>query len=123
MAKIISNSNNTRPGRTTQGKSSWYCLNFFNSTSVFSNQVSELIWDNPFRATNAAGGSYKGRLALYPDNSMLLELSTKCATSEAFQTAAGLRAFLTHHEIDLSGDQETKTKKALEFFSQQLQAV
>ncbi len=60
---------------------------------------------------------------LYPDNSMILELSTKCATSEAFQTAAGLRAFLTHREIDLSGDQETKTKKALEFFSQQLQAV
>ena len=62
-------------------------------------------------------------LWLYPDNSMLLELSTKCAPSEAFQIAAETRAFLTGHGIDLSGEQETKTKKALEFFSQQLQAT
>ena len=33
------------------------------------------------------------------------------------------RAFLTGHGIDLSGEQETKTKKALEFFSQQLQGT
>ena len=62
-------------------------------------------------------------LWLYPDNSMLLELSTKCAPSEAFQIAAETRAFLTGHGIDLSGEQETKTKKALEFFSQQLQGT
>ena len=62
-------------------------------------------------------------LWLYPDNSMLLELSTKCAPTEAFQIAAETRAFLTGHGIDLSGEQETKTKKALEFFSQQLQAT
>ena len=60
-------------------------------------------------------------LWLYPDNSMLLELSTKCAPSEAFQIAAETRAFLTEHDIDLTGQQETKTKKALEFFSRQLQ--
>ena len=59
---------------------------------------------------------------MYPDNSMILELSTKCAPSEAFQQAAELKAFLTQHDIDLSGEQETKTKKALEFFSQQLRA-
>lgn len=62
-------------------------------------------------------------LWLYPDNSMLLELSTKCAPSEAFQIAAETKAFLTGHGIDLSGEQETKTKKALEFFSQQLQGT
>jgi len=62
-------------------------------------------------------------LWLYPDNSMLLELSTKCAPSEAFQIAAETKAFLTQHEIDLSGEQETKTRKALEFFSKQLQAT
>jgi hypothetical protein len=62
-------------------------------------------------------------LWLYPDNSMLLELSTKCAPAEAFQIAVETRAFLTGHGIDLTGEQETKTKKALEFFSQQLQAV
>ena len=62
-------------------------------------------------------------LWLYPDNSMLLELSTKCAPTEAFQVAAETRAFLTARGIDLSGEQETKTKKALEFFSKQLQAT
>ena len=36
---------------------------------------------------------------------------------------AETRAFLTGHGIDLSGEQETKTKKALEFFSQRLQAA
>ena len=58
-------------------------------------------------------------LWLYPDNSMLLELSTKCAPSEAFEIAVETRIFLTQHGIDLSGEQETKTKKALEFFSRQ----
>jgi hypothetical protein len=62
-------------------------------------------------------------LWLYPDNSMILELSTKCAPSEAFQVAAELKAFLSQRDIDLSGDQETKTKKALEFFSERLQAA
>jgi hypothetical protein len=62
-------------------------------------------------------------LWLYPDNSMILELSTKCAPPEAFQVAAEVRAFLTQRGIDLSGEQETKTKKALEFFSEQLQAA
>ena len=41
---------------------------------------------------------------------------------EAFQVAA-VRAFLTQHDVDLSGEQETKTKKALEFFSERLQAA
>ena len=61
-------------------------------------------------------------LWLYPDNSMILELSTKCAPSEAFQVAAETRAFLTQKGVDLTGEQETKTKKALEYFSEQLRA-
>ena len=60
-------------------------------------------------------------LWLYPDNSMLLELSTKCAPPEAFQVAAETRVFLTDHGIDLSGEQATKTRKALEYFTQGLQ--
>jgi hypothetical protein len=60
-------------------------------------------------------------LWLYPDNSMLLELSTKCAPGEAFQVAAETRGFLFGHGIEVGGEQETKTKKALEFFSQRLQ--
>jgi len=62
-------------------------------------------------------------LWLYPDNSMLLELSTKCAPAEAFQIGTETKAFLTGHGIDLTGEQETKTKKALQFFSQRLQAA
>jgi hypothetical protein len=54
---------------------------------------------------------------LYPDNSRILELSTKCAPTEAFQIAAETRAFLAGRGVDLGGEQETKTKKALEFFA------
>ena len=57
---------------------------------------------------------------LYPDNSRILELSTKCETSEAFQAAAEARSFLAERGVELGGEQETKTKKALEFFSRQL---
>lgn len=59
-------------------------------------------------------------LWLYPDNSMILELSTKCPPSETFQVVAETRSFLGRHGIELGGEQETKTKKALEFFSKQL---
>jgi hypothetical protein len=61
-------------------------------------------------------------LWLYPDNSMILELSTKCAPSETFQIAAETRAFLTQKGVDLTGEQETKTKKALQYFSKRLRA-
>jgi hypothetical protein len=57
---------------------------------------------------------------LYPDDSRVLELSTKCDPSEAFQVAAETRAFLTKRGIDASGEQQTKTRKALEFFSARL---
>jgi hypothetical protein len=61
-------------------------------------------------------------LWIYPDGSRILELSTRCETSEAFQVAAELRAFLGTRDIEVSGDQETKTRKALEFFAGALQA-
>jgi hypothetical protein len=61
-------------------------------------------------------------LWLYPDNSMILELSTKCTPSEAVQVGAETRAFLTERGVDLAGEQETKTKKALEFFSERLRS-
>ena len=60
-------------------------------------------------------------LWFYPDSSRILELSTKCAPAEAFQVATEVRVFLMDRGVDLSGEQETKTQKALEFFSQQLQ--
>jgi hypothetical protein len=61
-----------------------------------------------------------GELWLYPDMSSIIELSTKCDPSEAFQVAAETRAFLTERGIDLGGEQQTKTRKALEFFSERL---
>ena len=62
-------------------------------------------------------------LWLYPDGSRILELSTKCAPAEAFDVAAETRAFLAKQGVDLSGEQQTKTSTALEFFSRNLKAT
>ena len=68
---------------------------------------------------------YRRRLVaelwLYPDGERILELSTKCAPSEGFQVAAEARAFLADKGVDLYGEQQTKTKTALEFFSRSLE--
>jgi hypothetical protein len=56
-------------------------------------------------------------LWLYPDGSRVLELSTKSGPAQALQTAGEARAFLSQRGIDLHGEQETKTAKALEFFA------
>jgi hypothetical protein len=61
-------------------------------------------------------------LWLYPDGSRILELSTKCAPAEMMQVAAEARAFLTGKGVDLSGEQQTKTNTALEFFASELTA-
>jgi hypothetical protein len=57
----------------------------------------------------------------YPDGSRILELSTKCAPPEMFQVAAEARAYLGRHGVDLSGEQQTKTRTALEYFSGHLE--
>jgi len=59
---------------------------------------------------------------LYPDGSRVLELSTKCAPSEAFQVAAESRAFLAGSGIATAGEQTMKTRKTLDFFSAELRA-
>jgi len=67
--------------------------------------------------------AFKRRLVtevwFYPDGSRILELSTKCAPSEAFTAVAETRAFLGKCGIDMNDEQHTKTKQALEFFSRQ----
>ena len=60
---------------------------------------------------------------LYPDGSRILELSTKCAPHEAFQVAAELRAALTERGVNLDGEQETKTRKALLYFAERAQVT
>jgi hypothetical protein len=61
-------------------------------------------------------------LWLYQDGSRILEISTKCAPSEAFQVAAEARVYLSDHGVTIGGQQATKTRTALEFFSKQLTA-
>src|SRR5262249_17441068 len=65
----------------------------------------------------------RGRLVVaelwfYPDGSRLLELSTKCACEEAWRVLEEMRTFLTRHGVNMTTDQQTKTRKALEYFAQ-----
>ncbi len=59
----------------------------------------------------------------YPNGSRILELSTKCAPADAFLVAAETKAFLTERGVDLSGQQQTKTRTALNHFSKVLTAL
>jgi hypothetical protein len=63
-----------------------------------------------------------GEMWLYPDGSRVLELSTKCLPTDAFQVAAETRAFLASKGVDLEGEQQTKTRTALEYFANHLEA-
>jgi len=53
---------------------------------------------------------------LFPDGSRNLEISTKARPAEAFQVAQDLKAHLREIGIDLTGNQQTKTRAAMEFF-------
>jgi hypothetical protein len=59
----------------------------------------------------------------YPDGKRILELSTKTTPPEALQTVADTRAFLLEKGVPLDGEQQTKTRTALEFFSRKLAAT
>jgi len=54
---------------------------------------------------------------LYPDGSRIVELSTKCAPADWLQTTTRSRDFLRATGVSLSGEQATKTRVALEYFS------
>jgi hypothetical protein len=56
-------------------------------------------------------------LWLYPDGTQILELSTKCTPDESLQVAIGARNYLEGIGLDLSGEQATKTRTALEYFT------
>jgi hypothetical protein len=74
-------------------------------------------------APKTLGRRLVAEMWLYPDGGRIVELSTKCMPSEAFQVAAEARAYLTGCGIDLSGEQQTKTRAALEFFARDLATV
>jgi len=59
---------------------------------------------------------------LYPDGSRILELSAKCSPDQALTVAVELRQDLEGKGIETSGQQQTKTKTALQFYSSELQA-
>ena len=58
----------------------------------------------------------------YPDGSRILELSTRCLPSEAFQVAAEVQARIEASDLNLTGKQQTKTQAALRYFSRELQS-
>jgi hypothetical protein len=69
------------------------------------------------------GRKLVGELWMYPDGSQIVELSTKARPDEAFQVSAEARAYLLSLGVDLTSEQQTKTKTALEFFTSAKQNV
>ena len=59
-------------------------------------------------------------LWLYPDGTRILELSTKTSPDRAFQVVAQLKGYMADRGVDMTGEQETKTRRALEFFAGEL---
>ena len=62
-------------------------------------------------------------LWLYPDGSRIFELSTKCTPSDLIEVFTNVRHYLIERGVERHGEQQTKTKKALEFFSAGLKAA
>jgi len=67
--------------------------------------------------------SLVGEMWLYPNDRWILELSTKCMPTEAFQVAGEARAYLAGRGVPLAGEQQTKTRTALEFFAGRLKGA
>jgi hypothetical protein len=69
------------------------------------------------------GRRFVAEMWLYPDGTRILELSTKCMPTDAFQVAGEARAYLVGRGVTLGGAQQTKTRTALQFFQAQLAAA
>jgi hypothetical protein len=59
---------------------------------------------------------------LYPDGSRILELSSKSEPAQALPDAVRLRQYLESIGIGTTGEQQTKTRTALNFFAAELRA-
>jgi hypothetical protein len=70
-----------------------------------------------FELDKAIGRDAVAELWFYPDGTRILELSVKCTPTDAFRMAVATRTALSRHGITLSGEQQTKTRKALQYFS------
>ena len=53
----------------------------------------------------------------FPDDSRILELSTRCPPDAALRVAAQMAAVLRAYGVELTGPQQTKTRATLDFFS------
>jgi hypothetical protein len=58
-----------------------------------------------------------GEMWLYPDGSRILELSTKCLPMDAWKVASTVRGYLAGRGVPIAGNQQTKTRTALDFFA------
>ncbi len=56
-------------------------------------------------------------LWFYPDGSRILELSTKCAPADWFEAVTTSRDHLASRGVNLTAEQATKTRTALEYFA------
>ena len=63
------------------------------------------------------------RPGCFDPDARILELSTKCAPGDTLDTSSRAKDFLENRGVDLGGEQQTKTKTALEFFSKELQSA
>jgi hypothetical protein len=70
-----------------------------------------------FPPEGTAGRMCVAEMWFYPDGSRTLELSMKCAPTQAFHALAEMRALLARHDISFTGEQQTKTRKTMEYFS------
>ena len=99
---------------------------FFTSISPAGTELGDLRTMGPILVLKLkfSPPGFAGRLVAelwtYPDGSRILELSTKCSSTDAFEVAARTRDYLAQRGIDLSAEQQTKTKTALEFFSREM---
>jgi hypothetical protein len=59
-------------------------------------------------------------LWLYPDGSRIFELSTKSTPADLIDVYTNVRKYLVERGIDRHGEQQTKTKRALEYFATRL---
>ncbi|MCK9874648.1 CYTH domain-containing protein [Frankia sp. Ag45/Mut15] len=75
-----------------------------------------------YRRTLGIAGHDRPLLAerwVFPDESEILELSTRCAPDAALRAAASTATVLGDHGIDLGGRQQTKTRATLDYFTGQ----
>ena len=66
---------------------------------------------------------FVAELWMYPDGARILELSTKASPGNAFEVAAETRSYLKKKGLDLTADQQPKTNRALQHFTELLKQV